>query len=127
MDVFSAFPQAIVSGVWEIGTVARATELGNVYTTLNSLDVIVDEESDTSIVETPDADYLETGTLLYVKPSQLPTLDSSALASDYLVKNTELGQIYRIKKAGIGKNQELGQIEHVELLIESMEALEDGE
>lgn len=125
MDVFNAFPSAVISGVWEIGQIARATEVGDIYTTANSLDVIVEEASDGRTHETPDADYLTTDTLIYAKPSQLPTTNPAALIGDYLLKNTETGQFYTIIGADLGKNQENNQLEHTELWIRATEAIED--
>lgn len=127
MDVFSAFSHAIVSGVWEIGSVIKATERGDIYKKISGLDVIVEEETDITVNRSPNADYIQAGTLVYVKPSQLPTLTPAAISGKYLLKNTETNQIYSIKSTDIGKNQETGQIEHVELWIEPQEAIEDGD
>lgn len=127
MDVFSAFSQAIVSGIWELGRVKRATEIGDTYTPVKALDVIVEEASDGELRNSPDADGITSDTLIYAKPSQLPTLNSAALIGDHLLKNTENEQYYAIIGADIGKNQENGTIEHVELWVRATEALEDGE
>ena len=127
MDVFNAFSAAVISGIWEIGQVKRATEVGDIYTTANSLDVIVEEAGDGRVHETPDADYLTTDTLIYAKPSQLPTLNPAALIGDYLLKNTETGQFYTIIGTDVGKNQENNQTEHIELWVRATEAIEDEE
>lgn len=127
MDVFSAFPQAIASGTWELGQVQRATEVGDVYTPVSALDVIVEEASGGELRNSPNADGITSDTLIYAMPSQLPTLNSAALIGDYLLKNTETGQYYSIIGADIGKNQEDNVIEHVELWIRATEALEDGQ
>lgn len=125
MDVFSAFPNAIEENVWEIGTLGRATEIGDVYSAGNFIDVIVEEEATGDKHRTPNADSIFTDTLLYVRPDDLPTLDSAALCAGYLLKNTDTGQFYQIKAVDVGKNQENGQIEHIEMWIRPTEALDE--
>ena len=120
-DVFSAFPSAIIKNTWQIGQVVRGTEVGTTFSAVSPLDVIVDEESDGNTMTSPNAEGVATGTLLYCRPSQMPTLDTSEIVASYMVYNIENDQYYAIKQAGIGKNQELGVIEHVELLIKPTE------
>lgn len=126
MDVFSLFPNGIVRDVWQIGSVLRGTVAGDVYAGNNYLDVIVEEASGGELRRTPDADGLTSDTLIYAKPNQLPTINQDALIADYMIKNTQTGQFYAIIGADIGKNQENGVIEHVELWVRATEALEDG-
>lgn len=120
-DVFSAFPNAIVSSVWQIGQVQRGTEIGTTFEVVADLDVIVDEETDGDTMTSPSAEGLTTGTLLYCRPNQLPTLDTSVLIASYMVLNSDNEQYYAIEQAGVGKNQEAGVIEHVELRIRPTE------
>ena len=125
VDVFSAFPSAIVRDIWQIGQVKRGTEIGNEYIIHGRLDVIIDEESDGNTQTSPSAEGVLTGTLLYCMPSQLPTLDTSVLVASYMVYNAENEQFYSIEQAGIGKNQETGVIEHVELKIKPAEVADE--
>lgn len=121
VDVFSAFPNAIVSGVWQLGQLVHDTDTGTNFTALGALDVIVDEADVAERGMNPNPDELVSDTLIYVKPDQLPTLNAEALVAGYLLKNGSEETYYAIKTAGIGKNQETGEIEHVELLIEPLE------
>lgn len=125
MDVFSAFPNAIISGLWEIGEMQRSTEVGMYYKKLNYIDVIIAEESLGGENQSPNADAISFGSLLYVRPSEMPTVNSSALIAGYLVKDGDTGQYYQITSVGIGKNQENGSIEHIELGIEPTEIVEN--
>ena len=125
VSVFEAFPSGIVRDIWQIGQVMRGTEIGNQFVTYGRLDVIVDEESDGNTQTSPSAESVLTGTLLYCMPSQLPTLDTSVLVASYMVYNAENEQYYSIEQAGIGKNQELGVIEHVELKIRPAEVADE--
>lgn len=115
MDVFSAFPKAIISGVWSIGAVKRGSVLGNEYTKLRDLDVIVDEGSNSTFDAAPNAEGAYSDILLYCKPSQLPTVATRALVSSYALYDGKV--YYDIIDAALGKNQETGQVEHVELRI----------
>lgn len=122
MDVFSAFPQAIITNVWEIGQIQRATEVGNRFVPLGYLDVIVDEVSSASFDQTPSADFLDSDTLLYVRPEQV-SASKSALMASYVLHNSEDGMYYNIVNVGTGKNQQTGQIEHLELIIRQTEVV----
>ena len=115
MDVFSAFKNAIVTD-WEIGQVVRNTRVGKRFETLRTLNAIVDESAQADGT-TENAEQIGMDTLLYVRPGELPTTDAESLVADYLVKNATTGKFYQILTAGIGKNQEAGKIEHVELAI----------
>lgn len=121
MDVFSAFPNAIVSGVWQLGTIGQDTEVGIGFNKLADLDVIVDEIAIAELGMNPSPDELVSDTLLYVRPEQLPTLNASALVAGIMLYNSEQDLYYTIENAGVGKNQETGEIEHVELLIKPTE------
>lgn len=125
MDVFNAFPNAIVSDVWQLGTLTHDTDTGNNFALVSALDVIVDEISIAEREMNPNPDELNSSTLLYVKPSQLPTLNPNALVTDYLIYNSEDDLYFTIENAGIGKNQETGEVEHVEFLIKQTETAND--
>lgn len=115
LSIFDAFPRAIVSGVWELGTLKTGTVVGNTYEKVADLDVIVDEGSNTKPSDVPQ--NAGSNILLYAKPEQLPTTNTAALVASYGVKNVETGLVYAINDAGLGKNQETGEIEHVELML----------
>lgn len=121
MDVFSAFPQAIVSNVWEIGTVEKATEVGDVFTVGSYIDVIIDEGCSAQTTLSPNASQVDSDTLVYIRAEDMPAPKGTLMAS-YLLLDTENNQFYEIIDVGIGKNQETGKIEHVELKIRQTEA-----
>ena len=114
-SIFDAFPNAIISGEWEIGTCHHGTVVGNEFRPLVGLDVIVDEGASSQIDTTPEtigSDYL-----IYVVPGQLPTTNADRLTADYMLHNKLSGGYYLVVDAGVGKNQHTGEIEHVELKI----------
>lgn len=122
MDVFSVFPNAVVSNVWEIGEMTRDTEIGKVFTTDPTMcDVIIDEEEQAFLDTSPEAEYRESNTLLYAKPDQLPTLEVGTLQGSYVWHNAKTDAFYEIRRCGIGKNQETGTIEHVEFELHQTE------
>ena len=112
-SIFEAFPNAIVSGVWQIGECQHGTIIGNQFNKISDLDVIIDEEANSLVNTTPES--LNDTTLFYVRACELPTTSTSQLVSNYMLYNTEEDAYYEIVKAGIGKNQHTGNIEHVEL------------
>ena len=120
-SIFSAFPNAIISGVWEIGTCQHGTLTGNQYQKINDLDVIVDEGSNANVSSTPEV--LRSDLLVYVIPCQLPTLQTNTLVSNYMLYNNEENAYYEIIDAGIGKNQHTGNIEHAELKVVQTEVV----
>lgn len=122
VTVFNAFPQAVISGVWEIGKVQRATEVGTVISQKNGIDVIVDDVTGADLSQSPSADGTKIQTLLYAKPEQIPTLETAAICAEYiLIKNNS--HYFNITDCALAKNQNTGQIEHVELSIQETEAL----
>jgi len=122
VDVFSAFPHAIVYGQWLIGSVERATEVGNVFKPIGYLDVIIEEGCSTQTGMTPNADQIDSDSLLYTKPEQLPTCRRAGLMAGFMLLDTEDGQFYEIRDVAVGKNQETGETEHLELKIRQTEA-----
>lgn len=121
MDVFQAFPSAVVSGRYFIGMFQRGTVEGNKFINEAELDVIIDEGDSADIGKAPNAEVLLADLLVYVKPSQLPTLNARALATSYMIYDSEYGDYFAIISAGIGKNQHEGDLEHVELLLRQTE------
>lgn len=122
LSIFKAFDFAIIYGVWQIGTCQHGTVVGNVFTKTNDIDVIIDEENTSSISTTPET--LQNTTLVYVKPEQLPTLNTNKLVSDYMLYDSENDFHYMIVSAGVGKNQHTGKIEHLELQVVQTEITE---
>lgn len=114
-SIFDAFPNAIISGVWEIGTCQHGTLVGNTYNKLADLNVIVDEGSSSSINTTPET--LASDYLIYAMPCQVLNIHTDELVSNYMLHNNQTGAYYEIVDAGIGKNQHTGDIEHLELRV----------
>lgn len=113
MTVFDAFPNAIET--WCMAFMEYSTITGNQTAgDWHEIDVIVDEGSSTEPNQSPSYANASSDLLIYCKPSQMPTLETAALVADYAIKDKN-GRLYAIIDAGIGKNQELGIIEHVEL------------
>lgn len=123
MDVFEAFPNAIVSGVYQIGSYQRGSVVGAVWDADNAvdLDVIVEEGDKSSINTAPNAEPLDADLLLYARPEQLPTTNPRALAAGYLIYDSVNDDYFAIIDASIGKNQDNGTIEHIELLLQQTE------
>lgn len=123
MDVFEAFPAAIVSGAWQIAAYQRGGIVGAVWDAENAseLDVIVDEGDASTINGAPNAEPLDADLLIYAKPAQLPTTNTRALVAGYLLYDRENSDYFAIVNASVGKNQETGEIEHIELLLRQTE------
>lgn len=115
--VFQAFPNAIEE--WTIAACKYSTITGNIIPDADdwqNIHVIVDEGSNSEPNQSPNAAGISGDTLLYCQPNELPTIDTADLTANYGVADP-YGKTYAIIDAGIGKNQENGQIEHVELRI----------
>lgn len=123
MDVFNAFPGAVVSGVYSIGSYQRGTVEGDQFVKESDLDVIVDEGDVSDIGSAPNAEALRADLLLYVKPEQLPTTNPRALAAGYMIYDAKYDDYFAIITANIGKNQEIGKIEHIELLLRQIDTI----
>lgn len=117
LTVFEAFPNAIEREIWQIGSMAYSTITGNDLNaeSLAYIDAIVDEGNSSEPNASPNAANTYSDMLLYIRPEQSPTLDTAELIASYVVKNTTTGKLYAIIDAGIGKNQDSGVIEHIEL------------
>ena len=114
-SIFDAFPNAIISGVWEIGTCQHGTLVGNQYTKLNDIDVVVDEGYNASINQTPET--ITSDLLIYAIPTQLPANNAPELVANYMLYNSQDNAYYEIVDAGVGKNQHTGRLEHIELKV----------
>lgn len=124
MTVFDAFPNAIEQG-WQIAQVTYSSITGNTVTTGTDIDVIIDEGSSSDTNQAPNAAGLYADTLIYTKPDQMPTTDTSALVAGYVLIDPN-ERTWEIIDAGQGKNQDNGQIEHIELKIRQIGA-NDGQ
>lgn len=120
MTVFDAFPNAIEQG-WQIAQVTYSSITGNTVTNGADIDVIIDEGSSSDANQAPNAAGLFADTLVYTKPDQMPTTDTSALVAGYVLIDPN-ERTWEIIDAGQGKNQENGQIEHIELKIRQIGA-----
>lgn len=117
MDVFEAFPNAIITDRWELGQLQSGTIHGKEFSNAIACDVIVDEGAYATPDRSPEVEYQESDTLVYAKPEQMPTLYTAQLTNAYLWHDTETDIYYEIREASLGKNQETGEVEHVEFLI----------
>lgn len=119
ITVFDAFPNAIE--IWQIAMMQYSTITGNETTgEWSYIDVIVDEGSSSEPNQSPSYANLYSDLLIYCRPSQLPTIETAELVADYAIKDPN-GRIYAIIDAGIGKNQENGVIEHIELKLKQVD------
>lgn len=123
-SIFDAFPNAIISGVWQIGECQHGTVVGNQFTKVADIDVVIDEGSSSNINSIPEA--LRSDLLVYAMPEQMPSVSSNKLVSGYMLYNSEEDAYFEIVDAGVGKNQHTGQIEHIELKVVQTEVV-DGE
>lgn len=115
ISIFKAFANAIISGVWQIGTSQRGTVVGDTFTKIADIDVVIDEGASAGITSTPEE--LRSDLLVYVKPEQMPTIRANKLVSGYMLYDSSEGDYYEIIDVGIGKNQHTGEIEHLELKV----------
>jgi len=124
ISIFSAFPNAIINGIWEIGTCQHGTVVGNQFTSLGNISVIIDEGYNSNINVTPET--IGSDLLIYVDPCQMPKevnqlLNTSQvvvqLVTNYMLYNSAEDTYYMITDAGVGKNQHTGAIEHLELKV----------
>lgn len=124
ISIFDAFPNAIISGIWQLGTCQHGTIIGNQFQKVADIDVIIDEGYNSTIESTPE--NLGSDLLIYVKPCQMPKeinqlfMTSQVvvqLVTNYMLYNSADNAYYMITDAGIGKNQHTGNIEHIELKV----------
>lgn len=124
MDVFSAFPNAIVSGRFQLGNYQRGSLIGNQFVKTADIDAIIDEGDTGDIGGAPNAEGLIADLILYVKPAQLPTVNPRELTAGYMIYDALYGDYFAIIDAGIGKNQDNGIVEHIELKLRQTDAVE---
>lgn len=123
MDVFSAFPGAVVSDRFVLGRCQRGSLEGNQFVKVADVDAIIDEGDMGEIGGAPNAEALIADIILYVKPEQLPTGNPRELTAGYMVYDVLYGGYFAITDAGIGKNQDNGMIEHIELKLRQTDVL----
>lgn len=128
ISIFDAFPNAIISGIWQIGTCQHGTVIGNQFKSLRAIDVIIDEGYNSNINTTPET--IGSDMLIYVKPCQMPKKVNKLmmtnqivieLVANYMLYNSANDTYYMIIDAGVGKNQHTGNIEHLELKVKETE------
>lgn len=121
MTVFDAFPNAIVQ--IKLAPIAYSSITGNDIDLENAetIDAIIDEGSSSDANQAPNSAGLYADTLIYTRPEELPTTDTSALVSDYAIVDSK-DRTWEIIDAGAGKNQDNGQLEHIELKIRQIGA-----
>lgn len=122
--VFDSFPNAIETV--KLVKLTYSTITGNTYEIVGEVDAIIDEGNGSAEHNSsPNASDISSDTLLYVRPEQIPTTDCEALSSSYGV--IYKGKVFSIEDAALGKNQEFGYIEHIELKIHQRTAIDVGE
>lgn len=121
MDIFDAFPHAIVSEQFEIGKADFGTEIGTVFSEASACDVVIDEGTYATTGRTPDVPYMTSDILIYARPQQMPTLVTAKLTNGYIWHDKINDLYYEIREASLGKNQETGEVEHVEFLLRPTE------
>lgn len=127
MTVFDAFPNGIEA--WKIGKISISTLTGTEQIgSATALNVIADEINESEIRGGASVPPLDGDLLLYAQPAELPTTDTAKLIANYGVTDPD-GRTYRILDAAKGKNQETGELEHIELIIrqEEMNANNESE
>lgn len=125
MNVFEAFPNGIVSDQYELGEVQYATAEGTIYSNGKLCDVIVEEEANVEFDRTPKANPEYTDMLIYARPDQMPTLVAAKLTNGYMWRDTLNNFYYEIIDAALGKNQETGEIEHIEFKVRQTEVVDE--
>ena len=122
--VFDSFPKAIIRDDWELGEIKENTEVGKVYVSKGMKSVIVDEADYGSLNNAPSADGLSSDTLIYAMPSEMPGLNIAKYISSYYWHKKSSDQYYEITEVGVGKNQSMGVIEHIEFRVKPTEIAE---
>ena len=127
LSIFKAFSNAIIYGVWQIGTSQRGTVTGSKFTKVADLDVVLDEGAAVNLTSTPEVltSNRNSDLLVYVKPEQMPTTRANKLVSWYMLYDSVEGDYYEIIDVGIGKNQHTGLVEHLELRVVQTEVSDE--
>lgn len=121
MDVFKAFPAAIISDDWKLGQLIENTEVGKLWKDLGFKSVIVDEVADGELDRSPSAEGITSATLIYAKPEEMPTSNVAEFIASYYWYQVSADQYYRIIEVGVGKNQDAGVVEHIEFRVRPTE------
>lgn len=121
MDVFKAFPAAIISDDWKLGQLVENTEVGKLWKDLGFKSVIVDEVADGELDRSPSAEGIASDTLIYAKPEEMPTSNVAEFIASYYWYQESADQYYRIIEVGVGKNQDAGVVEHIEFRVRPTE------
>lgn len=121
MDVFKAFPAAIISDDWKLGQLIENTEVGKLWKDLGFKSVIVDEVADGELNRSPSAEGITSDTLIYAKPEEMPTSNVAEFIASYYWYQESADQYYRIIEVGVGKNQDAGVVEHIEFRVRPTE------
>lgn len=119
--VFDAFPKAIISDDWELGEIQENTEVGKIFVSKGYKSVIVDESNTSLLNNSPNADAVDSDTLIYAKPSEMPGLNIARYISSYYWHQRSSDQYYEIREVGVGKNQSQAVIEHIEFRVRPTE------
>jgi len=122
-SIFNAFPKAIITDIWQIGTCQHGTLIGNVFEKTSDIDVIIDEGNNSSV--DTDIETIKSDMLIYCRPEQMPTLNTNTLVSGYMLYDSSEDNYYMIVDAGVGKNQHTGVIEHIELKVVQTEVTDE--
>lgn len=120
-SVFEAFPKTIISNDWELGEVKNNTDVGKIFSSYGVKSVIVDEGALGNLNDSPSAESIESDTLIYAKPSEMPGLNISRYIASYYWHRISDDQYFEIIEVGVGKNQSRGVIEHIEFRIRPTE------
>lgn len=124
LSIFDAFPEAIITGVWQLGTCQHGTVVGNEFQKVADIQVIIDEGYNSTINNTPET--VGSDLLIYVNPRQMPKQVNDLfmtsqmvvqLVANYMLYNSADNAYYTITDAGVGKNQHTGALEHIELKV----------
>lgn len=124
LSIFDAFPEAIITGVWQLGTCQHGTIVGNEFQKVADIQVIIDDGYNSTINNTPET--VGSDLLIYVNPRQMPKQVNELfmtsqmvvqLVANYMLYNSADNAYYTITDAGVGKNQHTGALEHIELKV----------
>lgn len=126
-SVFDAFPKAIIADDWELCKLVENTDIGKVALEGTKVRVIVDEAASGELNNSPSADSVDSDTLLYAMPADLPGFNVARYISSYYWHQISSGQYYEIREVGLGKNQHKNIIEHVEFRIKPTEVNLDAD
>lgn len=126
-SVFDAFPNAIIADDWELCELVENTDIGKVALEGQKVRVIVDEVASGELNNSPSADSVDSDTLLYAMPADLPGFNVSKYIASYYWHQISSDQYYKIREVGLGKNQQKNIIEHVEFRIRPTEVNLDAD